>query len=231
MDPAGTRLGALARTVLQHAAKSLLLIADKPRDVLFCREQHVPDYVCGPPSSPAAQRRRRERRCQAVMMIDSEQPDLLAGLAGELDPLMRRIFNGQAAISTATDTPVRHRTRRPTRVDTTRPARDRRKTAPTPKQTRPVKISRLLPSRRQVPAPTDPPPGTGKRPAGRTPQETNPPGLVHQVPHSVSTTAPRHPHRVREAVLGCGFHRHVHATPITHGDGSTGRMPGSLRTT
>ncbi|MFG2058749.1 zinc ribbon domain-containing protein [Micromonospora sp. NPDC048930] len=129
----------------------------------------------------------------------------------------RRDRNGQAAIRTATDTPVRQRSRRPTPTATTAPGRDRRKTTPTRKQTRPTtgKTSRLLPSRRQVPAPAHPPLGTaGKRPAGRTPQETNPPGLVCQVPHTVTTT-PRHPHRVRGAILGRGFHHHVHATPIT----------------
>ncbi|WP_406079778.1 zinc ribbon domain-containing protein [Micromonospora sp. NBC_00858] len=147
----------------------------------------------------------------------------------------RRDRSGQAAIRTATDTPVRRRARRPTPAVTTRPVRNRRKTAPTPKQTRPAtaKTSRLLPSRRQVPAPTEPPPGTGgKRPAGRTPQETNPPGPVRQVPHTASTTtAPRHPHRVRRATLGRGFHRHVHATPITNRDGGTGTMSASLRIT
>ncbi|MBM0224432.1 transposase [Micromonospora sp. ATA51] len=146
----------------------------------------------------------------------------------------RRDRNGNTAIRTATDTPVRRRPRRPTPTATIRPVRDRRKTAPTPRQVRPatVKTSRLLPLRRQVPAPAEPPPGTaGKRPAGRTPQETQPSGPVRQVPHTVPTTAQRHPHRVRGAVLGRGFHRHVRATPITHRDGSTGRESGSLRIT
>ncbi|MBM0230305.1 zinc ribbon domain-containing protein [Micromonospora sp. ATA51] len=144
----------------------------------------------------------------------------------------RRDRSGNAAIRTATDTPVRHRTRRPTRTATTRRVRDRRKTKPTPKQTRPVKTSRLLPMRRQVPAPANPTAGpAGKRPAGRTPQETNPSRPGRQVPHTVPTTAPRHPHRVRGAVLGRGFHRHVHATPVTHRDASTRGMPGLLRIT
>ncbi|WP_161557888.1 zinc ribbon domain-containing protein [Micromonospora sicca] len=154
------------------------------------------------------------------------------GLANQ--PKTRRGRNGNTAIRTATDTPVRHRTRRPTRAATIRPVRDRRKTVPTPRQVRPaaVKTSRLLPLRRQVPAPAEPPPGTaGKRPAGRTPQETQPSGRVRQVPYTVPTTAPRHPHRVRGAVLGRGFHRHVHATPIINRDGSTGRESGSLRIT
>ncbi|RZU75528.1 putative transposase-like DNA-binding protein [Micromonospora kangleipakensis] len=146
----------------------------------------------------------------------------------------RRDRSGNAAIRTATDTPVRQRTRRPTPAATTRPVRDRCKTAPTRKQTRPTgaKTARLLPLRRQVPAPTDAPlRSAGKRPAGRTPQETNPPRTVRQVPHTVPTTAPRHPHRVRGAILGRGFHRHVHATPITHRDGGTGGMSGSMRIT
>lgn len=129
----------------------------------------------------------------------------------------RRDRNGKATIRTATDTPVRRRARRPAPAEATRPVRDRRKTGPTRKQTRPTtaKTSRLLPSRRQVPAPAHPSPrSAGKRPAGRTPQETNPPRTVHQVPHTVTNT-PRHPHQVRGAILGRGFHRHVHATPIT----------------
>ncbi|MBM0238350.1 transposase [Micromonospora sp. ATA32] len=140
----------------------------------------------------------------------------------------RRDRNGNTAIRAATDAPVRRRARRPTPAATSKPVRERRKTEPTPKQTRPTgaKTSRLLPLRRQVPAPAEPPPGTaGKRPAGRTPQETNPSGPVRQVPHTVSTTAQRHPHRVRGAVLGRGFHRHVHATPITDRDGRTGKRP------
>ncbi|MDZ5445109.1 zinc ribbon domain-containing protein [Micromonospora sp. 4G57] len=154
------------------------------------------------------------------------------GLANQTKTLRDR--NGNAAIRTATDTPVRHRARRPTRAATVGPQRDRRKTLPTPKQTRPatVKASRLLPLRRQVPAPAGSPPGSaGKRPAGRTPQETNPPGPVRQVPHTISTTTQRHPHRVRGAVLGRGFHRHVHATPITDRDARTGETSASLRIT
>ncbi|WP_372433935.1 zinc ribbon domain-containing protein [Micromonospora coerulea] len=153
------------------------------------------------------------------------------GLANQTNT--RRDRSGQAAIRTATDTPVRPRTSRPTRAATTsKPVRDRRKTAPTPKQTRPVtvKTSRLLPLRRQVPAPTVPSPGSaGKCPAGRTPQETNPSGPGRQVPHTVPTTAPRHPHRVRGALHGRGFHRHVHATPVTDRDRSTSGMPGLPR--
>ncbi|MBM0226355.1 MULTISPECIES: zinc ribbon domain-containing protein [Micromonospora] len=146
----------------------------------------------------------------------------------------RRDRNGNAAIRTATDTPVRRRTRRPTPAATSRPVRDRRKTAPTRKQTRPatVKTSCLLPLRRQVPAPTVPSArSAGKCPAGRTPQETNPSGPGRQVPHTVPTTTPRNPHRVRGALLGRGFHRHVYATPITHPGGGTDGMPGSLRIT
>ncbi|MDZ5445004.1 hypothetical protein U2F26_20030, partial [Micromonospora sp. 4G57] len=71
----------------------------------------------------------------------------------------------------------------------------------------------------------------GQRPAGRTPQETNPKGPVSQVPHTVPTTTPRHPHQVRGATLGRGFHRHVHATPVTDRDGSASRMSGSPRIT
>ncbi|WP_319459638.1 zinc ribbon domain-containing protein [Micromonospora sp. RTP1Z1] len=146
----------------------------------------------------------------------------------------RRGRNGNTAIRTVTDTPVRHRARRPTRTATIPPVRDRRKTVPTPKQIRPatVKTSRLLPLRRQVPAPADSPSGSaGQRPAGRTPQETNPSRPVSQVPHTVPTTAPRHPHRVRGAALGRGFHRHVHATPVTDRDGSASRMSGLPRIT
>src|SRR5258708_2439365 len=110
-----------------------------------------------------------------------------------------------------------------------KPVRDRGKNGPTPKQARPAtfKTSPLLPLRRQAPAPADFPEGaTGQRPAGRTPQEAHP---ALQVPHTVTTTTPRRPHRVRAAILGRGFHRHVHATPITDRDGSAGEMPGLSR--
>jgi hypothetical protein len=49
------------------------------------------------------------------------------------------------------------------------------------------------------------------------------------VPHTVSTT--QRPHRVRWAVLGRGFHRHVHATPVTDQDGSAGVMTALPRIT
>src|SRR5262249_28494701 len=96
------------------------------------------------------------------------------------------------------------------------------KTGPTVKQARraATKTSRLLPSRRQVPAPAVPITTSGQRPAGRTPQATH---QGRQVPHTVSTTNPRYPHRVRGAILGRGFHRHVHATPVTHRCGSADR--------
>jgi len=68
------------------------------------------------------------------------------------------------------------------------------------------------------PAPATPTTGTGKRPAGRQPQATHP---GHQAPHTISHT-PRRPHRVRAAIRGRGFHRHVHATPITIRDANTG---------
>ncbi|WP_172875748.1 zinc ribbon domain-containing protein [Micromonospora inositola] len=174
--------------------------------------------------------------CSCGMSMDRDhaaaQRIAARGLANQAKT--RRDRNGNAAIRTATDTPVRHRPRRPTQAATIRPPRDRRKTVPTPKQVRPatVKTTRLLPSRRQVPAPADSPLGSaGKRPAGRTPQETNPKGPVPQVPHTVPTTAPRHPHRVRGAVLGRGFHRHVHATPVTDRNGNAGRMPDLPRIT
>jgi hypothetical protein len=134
----------------------------------------------------------------------------------------RRDRNGNATIRTTIDVPVRRRTRPPGRAAATpKPIRDRRKTGPTPKQVRPATTttSPLLPLRRQAPAPAVPIATAGQRPAGRTPQQTHP-GL--QVPHTVSTT-PR-PHRVRWAALGRGFHRHVHATPITDQDGSAGVM-------
>jgi hypothetical protein len=136
----------------------------------------------------------------------------------------RRDRNGNAAIRSATDVPVRRRPRRPIKgaAAAPNPARDRRKTGPTPKQARPAttRTSPLPPLRRQAPAPAVPIAMAGQRPAGRTPQETHP---GRQVPHTVSTT-PR-PHRVRGAILGYGFHRHVHATPIPDRDGSAGGIP------
>ena len=139
----------------------------------------------------------------------------------------RRDRRGKATIGQADDVPVRQRPRMPT-SDTlraaSRPLRDRRKSGPTVKQTRraATKTSHLLPSRRQVPAPAVPITTTGQRPAGRTPQATH---QDRQVPHTVSTTSPRYPHRVYGAVLGRGFHRHVHATPVTHRCGSASGPP------
>jgi transposase len=138
----------------------------------------------------------------------------------------RRDRNGNAAIRAAADVPVGRRKRRSMRpvVATPRPVQDHRKTGPTPKQVRPatVKTSPLLPLRRQAPAPADFPQGAvGQRPAGRTPQDAYP---VLQVPHTVSTSTPRQPHRVRGAILGRGFHRHVHATPVPGREGSAGEM-------
>ena len=109
----------------------------------------------------------------------------------------RRDRNGKAAIRDS------HRHTRAAPGASTNPSRDDQAGAgPTQNRTHPeadptysAKTSRLLPSRRQVPAPTEPPPGTGgKRPAGRTPQETNPPGPVRQVPHTVPPPPPRDTH-------------------------------------
>jgi hypothetical protein len=135
--------------------------------------------------------------------------------------------DGVASIRTAIDVPVHPRTRRPSRAvhPAPKPVRDRRKTGPTRKRSRGgTTTSPLPPWRRQTPAPATPTTGAGKRPAGRQPQATHP---GRQVPHTSSTT--RRPHRVRAAILGRGFHRHVHATPITTRDGNTGRMPDLLR--
>jgi len=142
----------------------------------------------------------------------------------------RRDRHGNAAIRKADDAPVRRRARTRkshTLMAASRPVRDRRKTGPTAKQARSAatKTSRLLPLRRQVPAPDVPIATSGQRPAGRTPQATH---QGRQVPHTVSTTSPRYPHRVHAAVLGQGFHRHVHATPVTDLRGSAGRTPVSL---
>jgi hypothetical protein len=135
----------------------------------------------------------------------------------------RRDRDGNATIRTAMDVPVHHRKPRPSRAvqAATTPVPDRRKSGPTRTQARrgPTNTSPLPPWRRQTPAPATPT-GTGKRPAGRPPQTTHP---GRQVPHTISTT--RRPHRVRAAIHGRGFHRHVRATPITIRDGNTGRMP------
>ncbi len=139
--------------------------------------------------------------------------------------------HGTAAIGKADDVPVRRRARTRkshTLTAASRPVPDRRKTGPTAEQARPAatKTSRLLPSRRQVPAPAVPITTSGQRPVGRTPQVTH---QGRQVPHTVSTTSPRYPHRVRGTVLGRGFHRHVHATPVTDRCGSASRTPVLLR--
>jgi Putative transposase DNA-binding domain len=122
----------------------------------------------------------------------------------------RRNRDGAASIRTPTDTPI-HPRRVPKAAAVTR-VPDRRKSGPTRKRAddRSAKTSPLPPWRRQAPAPATPTRGTGKRPAGRQPQTTHP---GRQVPHTIST--PRRPHRVRAAILGRGFHRHLHATPIT----------------
>ena len=94
------------------------------------------------------------------------------------------------------------------------PPRDRAKTGPTPRQAiaahltaTPAAPSRLVPSRRQVPALTTAPAVVGQRPAGQTPKSS-----TAQVLHT-ATHAPRPRHRVRGAVFGRGFHHHVRATP------------------
>ena len=140
----------------------------------------------------------------------------------------RRTPHGAATIRAAIDVPVHPRTHRPDRAGQAapKPVRDRRKTGPTRRRGGTTRTSPLPPWRRQTPAPATPT-GAGKRPAGRQPQATHP---GRQVPHTISDTT-RHPHRVRAAILGRGFHRHVHATPITIRDGNTGRMPESLRIT
>jgi hypothetical protein len=142
------------------------------------------------------------------------------GLANQTT--IRRTRDGAATIRTAIDTSVHPRTRRPDRAiaATPKPVRDRRKTGPTRKRGG-TTTSPLPPWRRQTPAPATPTTGTGKRPAGRQPQATHP---GRQVPHTIPPTT-RRPHRVRATILGRGFHRHVHATPITTRDGNTGRMP------
>jgi hypothetical protein len=175
------------------------------------------------PDRPAAGYRWTTCGCGLSMDRDHAAAERIAarGLANQ--SRARRDRNGNAAIRTATDVPVRRGKRRPA---VPKPVRDRCKTGPTPKQVRPatLRTSPLLPLRRQAPAPAVPIATAGQRPAGRTPQETHP---VLQVPQAVSTT-PR-PHRVRWAVLGRGFHRHVHATPITDQDGSAGEMCALLR--
>ena len=139
----------------------------------------------------------------------------------------RRDRHGTAAIRKADDASVRRRPRirksHPLRA-ASKPVPDRRKTGPTLKQARPAatKTSRLLPLRRQVPAPAVLITTSGQRPAGRTPQVTH---QGRQVPHTVSTTSPRYPHRVHGAVLGRGFHRHVHATPVMGWCGSAAEHP------
>ena len=170
-------------------------------------------------------------RCGLSMDRDHAASHRIAarGLANQT--ATRRNRDGTALIRTATDVPVHPRKRRPARVAAAapKPVRDRRKTGPTGKQARTglTRTSPLPPSRRQTPAPATPTTrATGKRPAGRTPQTTHP---GRQVPNTIST--PRHPHRVRAAILGRGFHRHVHATPITTRDGNTGRTPELLRKT
>jgi hypothetical protein len=138
------------------------------------------------------------------------------GLANQTNT--RRNRDGTAVIRAATDTPVHPRNRRPDRTIAAapKPVPDRRKTGATRKRPRgaTTTTSPLPPSRRQDPAPATTT-GSGKRPAGRTPQTTH---LGRQVPHTISRTT-RRPHRVRAAILGHGFHRHVHATPITIRDG------------
>jgi Putative transposase DNA-binding domain len=156
--------------------------------------------------------------CGVSMDRDHAASQRIAGRGLANQTATRRNRGGTATIRTTTDTPVHTRKRRPARKTAAapKPTRDRRKSGPTRKQARtgPIRTTSLPPSRRQIPAPANPTPGPGKRPAGRPPQVT-PPG--RQVPHTVPHTASRRPHRVRAAILGRGFHRHVHATPINRG--------------
>jgi hypothetical protein len=184
------------------------------------------------PDRPVAGYRWTVCGCGLSTDRDHAAAERIAGRGLANQARSRRDRSGNATIRTATDVRVGRRKRRPTRTAAPRPVRDRCKTGPTPKQARPAtfKTSSLLPLRRQAPAPADfPQVATGQRPAGRTPQETRPSRLVLQVPHTVSTTSPRRPHRVRGAVLGSGFHRHVHATPVTDRNGSAGVMSDLLR--
>ncbi|HET8681659.1 MAG TPA: transposase, partial [Micromonosporaceae bacterium] len=179
------------------------------------------------PDRPAAGYRWSICDCGASLDRDHAAAQRIAarGLANQSKA--RRDRHGKAAIGKADDAPVRQRAhirRSDTRTGASRPVRDRRKSGPTLKRARPAatKTSRLLPLRRQVPAPAVPITTSGQRPAGRTPQVTH---QGRQVPHTVSTTSLRYPHRVRGAVLGQGFHRHVHATPATNWRGSAGEHP------
>ncbi|WP_203921438.1 zinc ribbon domain-containing protein [Rugosimonospora africana] len=138
------------------------------------------------------------------------------GLTNQTNTRRERGDTAHGTIRTATDVPISHQPRRaknPSAAAAPKPRRDRRKNGPTRTQVRPrtVKTPPLLPLRRQAPAPAQLPQATtGKRPAGRLPQETH---QVLQVPTTVPTP-PRHPHQVHGALLGHGFHRHVHATPV-----------------
>jgi hypothetical protein len=183
------------------------------------------------PDRPAAGYRWTSCACGVSLDRDHAAAQRIAarGLANQRKA--RRNRHGKAAIRNADDAPVHRRPRIPkshTLPAAARPVRDRRKTGPTLKQARSAaaKTARLLPERRQVPAPAVPITTSGQRPAGRTPQATHP---GRQVPHTVSTTSPQYPHRVRGAVLGRGFHRHVHATPVHDRCGNAGRTPTLLR--
>jgi hypothetical protein len=166
--------------------------------------------------------------CGLSMDRDHAASQRIAGRGLANQTTARRNRNGSATVRAATDTPVHTGKRHPAAKTPAapKPARQRRKSGPTRKQARtgPTQTSSLPPRRRQTPAPANPTPGPGKRPAGRPPQVTHP---GRQVPHTVPHTTSRRPHRVRAAILGRGFHHHVHATPINRG--SSAGMPDSPR--
>jgi hypothetical protein len=152
------------------------------------------------------------------------------GLAGQDHTTRNRA--GEATIRSTVDVPVRRRPApKPRPASPPRPCRDKdRPTPPRPRRKTPGRAPDFTPAAQATAGSRPAPSGAVQRPAGRTPQ--NP---TVQVPgptaHTFSSNQTRTRHRVRRAVLGRGFHRHVTSTPLLqrrgpHSEGT----PGSHRT-
>lgn len=151
------------------------------------------------------------------------------GLAGQ--HLTVRNQAGQASVRGTIDVPVQ-RAKTATPRPALRPATSRDKHRPTPPRPR-RQASRASGFTPAAPATAGSRPALTKaaqRPAGRTPQN-----LTVQVPgtttsHTFSSNHTRTRHRVRWAVLGRGFHHHVHATPLLQRSAKrAGETPGTRR--
>ncbi|GAA2704132.1 hypothetical protein Apa02nite_067650 [Actinoplanes palleronii] len=151
------------------------------------------------------------------------------GLAGQHRTARNRA--GHASVRDTIDVPVR-RAKTPTPRPASRPAASRDKHRPTPSRPRrqASRASELTPAALATAGSCPAPTRAAQRPAGRTPQ--NPTVQVPGTPksHTFSFNRTHTRHRVRRAVLGRGFHHHVHATPLLRRSAKrAGETPGPHR--